>query len=206
MQVGIGCIVEGYGEEQAVPILIRRIAAQVDPSLYVHVPQPLRTSRSKLVKPGELERAVQLVAFKVKGRCGILTLIDADDDAPEPLKAELLKRAVAARSDIPHVVGIAKYEFEAWFLASATSLRGKHGLPDDIECHPTPENVRGAKEWLNKRMAGRKYEEVVDQPAFTALFDMDMARLPAENGLPRSPSFAQCYSDIERLLLHLRNS
>ncbi len=168
MQVEIGCIVEGYGEEQAVPILIRRIAERLDLQLYVRIPQPLRTSRSKLVKPGELERAVQLTALKVQGRCGILTLIDADDDDPDILKASLLQRAVAARKDLPHVAAIAKYEFEAWFLASAASLRGKHGLPDDIECHPTPENVRGAKEWLNKRMAGRKYEEVVDQPAFTA--------------------------------------
>jgi hypothetical protein len=39
----------------------------------------------------------------------------------------------------------------------------------------------------------RKYTETTDQPALTELFDLDKAQL-------RSPSFATCYREVERLL------
>jgi hypothetical protein len=46
--------------------------------------------------------------------------------------------------------------------------------------------IRGAKEWFQDRMvAGSRYSETVDQPALTALFDLQTAR--------RSPSFDRFY-------------
>ena len=47
----IACIVEGHGEVEAVPILIRQIAGRIDPALPVIVRRPLRVSRSQLVPP-----------------------------------------------------------------------------------------------------------------------------------------------------------
>lgn len=60
----IVCIVEGHGEVQAAPILIRRIAE------YLGVVEPIklfpyRGKRQKLVKSGEIERVVSLMANKV---------------------------------------------------------------------------------------------------------------------------------------------
>jgi hypothetical protein len=94
---------------------------------------------------------------------------------------------------VPIAVVLAKREYEAWFLAAAESLRGKRGLPDDLQPPDDPEAIQGAKEWLRARMpTDRKYGAVLDQPALTALFDMDAAR--------RLGSFDKCYREIVRLL------
>ena len=124
----IACVVEGHGEVEAVPILIRRIAARVDPALSILVRRPLRISRSQIARVGELERAIELAARQVGRQGGILVLIDSDDDCPAELGPELLGRARKARSDLPIGVVLAKREFEGWFLASAESLRGKRGI------------------------------------------------------------------------------
>ena len=42
MTVKIGCIVEGHGDVEAVPILIRRIAESLYPELAVVIPRPIR--------------------------------------------------------------------------------------------------------------------------------------------------------------------
>jgi hypothetical protein len=197
--IRIAAIVEGEGEREAVPILVRRIAAEVDPSLQVEVKQPLRISRQKLVKRPELERAVELAARLVKGMGGILIVLDADDDCPKELGPQLLAWAKSARADLRIYVVLAKREFEAWFLAAARSLRGKRGLNDQVEAHPTPEGVRGAKEWLTSQMRtpGKRYSEVLDQPALTAVFDVEAARTA-------SPSFAKFYRDARDMVSFLR--
>jgi len=56
MACRIASVVEGHGETEAVPILIRKLIATVNPPLAVDVVRPIRVTRSKLLKPGELER------------------------------------------------------------------------------------------------------------------------------------------------------
>ena len=47
-RMSIACIVEGDGEVAAVPILVRRVVAEIDPTLRVHIPPPpMRVSRLK---------------------------------------------------------------------------------------------------------------------------------------------------------------
>jgi hypothetical protein len=196
--LSIACIVEGHGEVEAVPILIRRLAAKLDPSLSIQVKPPLRVPRDRLVRANELERAVEFAARQVGKQGGILVLIDSDDDCPAQLGPQLLARARKTRSDLPISVVLAKREFEAWFLASVESLRGKGGLPDDVIPPPDPESIRGAKEWLARHMIGtRTYSETLDQPKLAANFDPDQAAL-------RSESFEKCRREIINLILHLR--
>jgi hypothetical protein len=187
----IACIVEGHGEVEAVPVLIRRIAAAVDPTLRVITPPPLRVPKNKLLKPGELERSVDLAARKTSGTGSVLILLDSDDDCPAHLGPEVLRRATQARRDLPIGVVIAKREFEAWFLAAAPSLRGQRGLPADLQPPADPEAIRGAKEWLSRQMANR-YSETLDQPALTARFDLTQAL--------QADSFDKCHREITRLL------
>lgn len=66
----VACIVEGHGDVSAVPLLIRRIAAAGFPELDLLVLRPIRVSRQKLVKAGELERAVELAARQTGVRGG----------------------------------------------------------------------------------------------------------------------------------------
>src|SRR5262245_18509987 len=93
----IACIVEGDGDVEAVRILIRRVAARVDPALSILVKRPWRISRSRLVRAGELERAIARAARQVGRHGGILVLIDSDDDCPARLGPQLLDRARRTR-------------------------------------------------------------------------------------------------------------
>src|SRR5207249_131651 len=124
----IASIVEGDGEVEAVPLLIRRLAALQVPEMFLQVPRPIRVKRDKVVKPGELERAIELAARQAGRGGAIFILLDADDDCPAELAPSLLARARQARSDFPVGLALAKCEYEAWFLAAAESLRGQRNL------------------------------------------------------------------------------
>jgi hypothetical protein len=140
-----------------------------------------------------------LAANKLQGRGGIVVINDCDDGCPAKEGPALLKRAVLARNDLPVSVILAKKEFEAWFLAAAESLRDRRGLPNNLVPPENPESIRGAKEWLSDKMPpGKSYAETTDQPAFTAVFDMNAARRAAD-------SFDKCYREIKHMLETLRN-
>jgi len=126
--VTIACIVEGHGEVQALPVLLRRIVAEIDPGTNLWMPPPYRINRSKLARPGMLEDVVQTQGDRVKGAGGVLVLVDADKDCPADLGPSLLRRAQASRSDRKVAVVLANREFEAWFLAPAMSLAGAVGF------------------------------------------------------------------------------
>jgi hypothetical protein len=195
MDLRIACIVEGHGELEAVPIVVRRIAQAIDPRLAIQLGHPLRIPKSRLVKPGELERAVEIAARRVGIAGGILIILDSDDECPARLGPELLVRAKKVRSDLPIRVVLAKREFEAWFLAAAESLQGKRGLAQDLTCPSDPESIRGAKEWLTGHMVeGQRYVETLDQSALASVFDLADAR--------RAPSFDKFYRDVIGLLQH----
>lgn len=188
----IACIVEGHGEVEAVPILIRRIAASMDPAVYPKVLHPMRVASSKLVKEGEFERAVEFAARKCGVDGAIFIVLDCDDGCPAELGPALLERAVAARTDRRIAVVLAKREYEAWFLAAGVSLRGKRGLPNNLIPPDDPEGIRDAKGWLAERISGGSYSETTDQPALGAVFDMEAART--------ADSFDKCYREIVRLV------
>ncbi len=197
MTVKIGCIVEGESEVVTVPLLIRRIAANLYPELPIVVPPPIRRPRNKVVKENELERTVEFVARQIGEQGAIFIILDSDGDCPAELGPALLHRASQARSDLSIAVVIANNEFEAWFLAAAESLRGKGGLNNDIASPKNPEGIRDAKGWLSQQMGGsRRYRETNDQPALAAIFDIEPAR--------KADSFDKCYRDIVRLLEELQ--
>jgi hypothetical protein len=150
-------VVEGHGEVIALPVLLRRLVIErISPgSPPPNVPNPHRIPKGSL-KAGQLEKAVAAAGNRVLGAGGILVLVDADDDCPGTEGPEWLARARKARSDKPIAVVFAKREFEAWFLAGASSLAGKRGLSTDLTAPPAPEEVRGAKEWLTDRMEGSR--------------------------------------------------
>jgi hypothetical protein len=187
----VGLIVEGFGEVEAAPVLVRRLATMVGPGVPLKVLRPHRLSRYKLVKTGEIERAVDFMARKVGFGGSVLVMIDADDNCPALLGPQLLQRAKAARPDRAVSVVLAKREFESWFLAGAASLRGARTLPEDLKAPHQPESIAGAKEWLSVRMTSG-YSETLDQPAFAAALDLVDAR--------QSDSFDKLVRDVSALL------
>jgi hypothetical protein len=189
----LACVVEGEGDEQSLPLLIRRIALDRDPPVYIEVFVSKRVGREKLVNEGGIESAVEQAALDGGPDAAILVLLDADDDCPAILGPTLLDRARKARPDRQVSVVLAKREYEAWFLAAAVSLRGLRGLPADLNPPNDLEGIRDAKGWLDRRMPyGRKYSETADQPALTQLFDLAEAR--------QADSFDKCFREISRLI------
>ena len=195
--VRIAAIVEGHGECEAVPVLIRRIALDIDTGFVPRVLPPIRVPASKLLKEGELERSIQFAVLKLQGRGGILLILDCDDGCPAREGPRLLERAQRVRSDIPIAVVLAKKEYEAWFLAAAGSIASKRHLPATLESPSDPEAIRDAKGWLTERMPkGFRYSETSDQAALTQVLDMANAR--------RADSFDKCYREIHKMLSDLR--
>ncbi len=164
-------IVEGYGEVEALPVLLRRLR-DITQAFGVRVNPPIRKPRSKLVDERQLRIAVQLARVSIN--CGaILILFDGDDDCPAEKAPQIQAWASEESAPIPCFVVVARREFEAWLLASIESLRGVRGITCDAVSHPNPESVNGAKEQLDHRMQPRRsYSETIDQAALTAKIDL----------------------------------
>ena len=166
-------IVEGQGDETAVPVLLRRLRDEAQ-TWELDVSKPHRRRRTQLVKKDTLQAAVRVAALS--GCAGILVLFDADDDCPKELAPTLEAWAREAAGGTPCAVVMANREYEAWFLASIESLRGKAAILHDATSHPDPEAPRDAKGELERRMPPRaSYSPTVDQAALTAHLDLEIA-------------------------------
>jgi hypothetical protein len=193
MTITISCVVEGDGEVEAVPILIRRIAELVKPDSLVRIPRPIRLPKTKLRKKDELTRAVRLAKLNVPAQGGIFVLMDADKDCPAILGPHLREQVLSVSGETPVGIVIAKAEFETWLIAAAESIAGKRGLSADMTAPEDPESILAAKGWLDRHMPrNRCYRETLDQPALTAVFNLTAAQ--------RSPSFEKCYREVVKLL------
>lgn len=185
-------IVEGHGEVEAVPVLLRRLRDQAE-AFQVQIGSPIRRPRNHLVKKESLGSAVEL-ARRQAGCTSILILFDGDDDCPRELGPEIQGWAERAAQGTPCFVVMAHREYEAWFLAGIDSLRGQRGIRADAVHPGDPETSRGAKELLGDLMTAEwSYHETADQPALTAKFDLAAA-------YRRSRSFRRMTSAFGRLL------
>lgn len=167
-------IVEGQGEEAAVPELLRKLRNEA--GLWnLEVGRPIRQRRTQLVKKATLQAAVRIAA--VRADCtAILVLFDADDDCPKECAPTLEAWAREAAGDKPCAVVIANREYEAWFLAGMEALRGRCRIRQEAVSHPDPESVRGAKEKIEEQMPpGASYSPPVDQVRLTAHLDCERA-------------------------------
>jgi hypothetical protein len=177
---------------QAVPLLVRRIAERLTPIRPIVALRPIRIPRNRLLRAGELERAIDLAALQTTPEDGILVLIDADQDCPKELGPTLLNRAETHRPDRRIRVILAKSEYESWFLAAADSL-GAGQESAEVQSPPDPEAVRDAKGMLCRLLGWRRsYRETLDQPALTVRFDLEQART--------APSFDKLWRDVASLL------
>jgi len=185
-------IVEGQSEEEAIPILLRRMMLARFSRPDVQVARPFRVKRNKVVRPGELERAVIQGVRDRADVAAVLVILDADDDDPLPLEASLLARC-RQTMPLPAAVVVAQRELEAWFLGCKDALRGFRGIRADAKAPEDPESIRGAKERLTRNMDGRTYLEVTDQPAFAHQMDLDLA-------LQRCASFRRLEAALREIL------
>jgi hypothetical protein len=180
-------VVEGHGDREAVPVLLRRLLHR-DEVFDVDVGKPVRWPRSKLRRPEALRQAVALA--RMQADCAAIpVLFDTDGECPVSLLRELGAAARDAGGGVPVETVFAHREFEAWFLASSEAM----GVPPT---HEDPETVSGAKERLRDAVRGA-YHEVADQPRFAANCDLDAASRSAR-------SFRAFESAVRRLIAAVR--
>lgn len=167
-------IVEGHGEVAALPILVRRLRDDSQ-AFNIDVNRPIRATRAQLVREDTLKQRVRLALLQEQ--CGaILIVFDADDDCPKHLAPTIQRWANEESAPVPSAVVMANREYEAWFLASIDSLRGRRRIRNDAAFSLNPEVPRAAKHELEQCMIeGSTYSETVDQPALSSLFELQQA-------------------------------
>jgi len=182
-------IVEGDGEVDAVPLLLGKLLAKIGRQEIGVSRRPLNAgSCSNLTKAGGLEGFIR--AASLRPDCAaILVLMDADKGCPLKIAQDFVARIRSLGSKHPVVVVIAKFEYEAWFLASLDSIAGKDldgrpGLPaGTLYPEHDVELLVSVKGWLNRKFPGsHSYKETLDQAPMTRLLQPDLVA-------PRSRSF-----------------
>lgn len=201
MALRVGVIVEGQGDESAVPSLLERVwygFLGSQEAIQVHSP-PNRLSQGKLNTRDGLQGKVHEEAKWLLRRNDhfdrlILILIDAERHGrPCEQAPRLLGWACEARSDIPIACVMPNPMFETWFAAAAASLAGFNGLPANLAIPPDPEGARLGKGWVKTHLRPKAYKETVDQKKFVA--QMDLAQCHAN-----SRSFRKLCSELQRRL------
>jgi Domain of unknown function (DUF4276) len=186
-------IVEGDGEVQAFPALLRRIVASRPAGSGFQIARAIRVRRDRFInRPDEMRRMVLLAAAKAGPQGRIIVLLDADDDCPADLGARLQSEVSTLVSHISTAVVLANKEYEAWFIAAAASLdgvRGFNALGVDVRSCELPRNAKGV---MGRQMPGGHYSPVNDQAAFSERLDLDQARM-------HSRSFRKLLSSLDAL-------
>ena len=171
------------------PVLLRRIAQEVRPSVRIEFLDAIRIGRQKLLREGEIERVTELAARKAGREGGIVFLMDADDECPKQVALEILTRARRVRSDFKIRVVLAMREFESWVIGGIKSILDSSGtLPLN------PEGIRGAKEWISRNLyQDSKYSPVLHQASLARRLDLQSAR-------DNCSSFDKLWRDVSSLI------
>lgn len=175
------------------PALLYRIAHTTAFAGVFRVNPPIRVTSGPFLNDQDYFRKhVTLATAKAADLGGsVLILLDCEDNCPGTLGPDLLRRAQAVRANVDIFVALAYREFETWFITAAPSIRGRRGLPQDLDPPPAPEGIRDAKGWLGARM-NVPYDPVIHQLEFTRAFDLEQARA--------NRSFNRLYCRIQTFL------
>ncbi|GAB4213223.1 MAG: hypothetical protein OHK0022_50060 [Roseiflexaceae bacterium] len=187
-------IVEGDGEVLAVPSLISRVLEHYGWSSTWYAGGTIRAGNIGHFKKN-LYRYLKLA--DLEPQCGgILVLFDYEDGCP---KTEAIELATAIRKlnlVYPISIVLAHREYEAWFLASLSTIAGNFDLPAGLTYDNNVEAIRGVKEWFGKNMSQtppKAYKPTIHQEPMTKLIDIEVA-------MQRSRSFQRLVNAIRELV------
>jgi hypothetical protein len=190
-------IVEGHGEVEAMPVLLRRLLAEAQCNL-IEIGRPIRRTQSQFRSKEGIQAGVRLALLQ-PDCSAIVILFDGEDDCPKELGSQVRDWALEVASGTPCAVIVAYREYETWFLASIESLRGRYGIRDNAAALQNAESRRDAKGALEEYMpATRAYSETGDQPAMSAIFDMRLTH-------QRNRSFRKLVKVIGEVLIRLEH-
>jgi hypothetical protein len=201
-------LVEGDGDVQAVPSLIRKLAEASGMHDLIPCPSPIKCGEiPNLRREGQLERFVQYACNRSDGDSVIL-VVDCDDDCPVSTSVEFTARVRSIAERYAKKIGLAfmHKEFETIFLFSLLELSIKypdHGWrlnnDDSIKDWTT---VRGAKGELNRRMKNYSYKETRDQVKFVSAIDIDKLTTDCRSALHLKRLIDWLYSDASGTLVY----
>jgi hypothetical protein len=186
--------VEGEGEADAVPILLKRLLKEKSEPFDILLDDaPFKVGSVNKLMKGDFRDWKRFLRASLKRTNvgGVLLILDGDIEkvgGKEFCAATVAKSLagaamhVGAGKTFSVAVVFARQEFETWLIAGITSLAGQR-LPDgrliesgarapdgDLETSP-----RDAKGWLRTIVDGG-YKPTRDQATFTKLFDLDVIR------------------------------
>lgn len=198
-------VVEGFGEERAVPCLIRLWLEHRNFQRYFEVPDLAINAKGcgKLKAAYDIERHLGIEHY-IKAALrnqpdAILVVLDSDGGCSnraqgDGLGPQLLARAKAIANNVPLAVVVANCEYEAWFLANFRSFRDRgiflrhKRIVDEL----SPESHVGCK-GIVAEFIGEIYEETTHQLELTRRLRFSPA------STRRSPSYGKLIRDLDRL-------
>jgi hypothetical protein len=207
-------IVEGRGEVDAVPILLRawlrfgryrNVEVHPDGPVFANGKGSIAAPHDGILGRG-VEHYVRLALLRQPQPDIILVLLDADRDCPRVLAPALLARArTMATAEFPIGVVIANKEYEAWFLAAFASAKFRRALEEQgfhLRQRSLPremdvEAIVDCKARI-ETLIDVRYKPAKHQPALTQL-------LPFTPGMTRrSRSFRELLKELHDLLMKAR--
>ena len=191
-------IVEGAGDKNAVPSLVRRILWERFGRYDIQVPRA--RAKSANGKPNLIRNFEDFIKNAMKERCAaILVMLDADADCPVELARNFTRRAEALNAPVPIAIVCAKSEYETWFICSLSGsygdgIRRRLNMQSGAICPNDPESIRDAKGWLEERMpSDRAYKPILDQDDLTHHIAIDLVH-------EKSRTFRRLYHAVEELV------
>lgn len=198
-------VVEGFGEERAVPVLVRRWLQHRCIDRWFDVPDLAVNAKGsgKLKAPFDAQRHVGIEHYvRAALRAhpdAILVVLDADDEClyrgpGQGLAPELLVRARATAGEVPVSVVVANRTYEAWLLAGRTALFRcelvRHDAP--LRGISNPEARAGSKGVISG-FIDDVYSPPLHQPKLTEAMSF------SPGSQRRAPSLAKLLVELQRL-------
>jgi|ADGO01.1.fsa_nt_gi hypothetical protein len=159
----LGLVVEGPGDANALPILLRKVLARE--GIYADVlGKPVACNgRQKALAPRGLEGFVAVAAAR-PGCRAVLVVLDGEGDPVCDVGPQLLARAKSVTS-LPVAVCLADCSYEDWLYASCETL--------DIGLPSYDPSVRGTAA-IKQALRPGKYVKPTWQPRLTTKLDPDL--------------------------------
>jgi hypothetical protein len=179
----IGLVVEGRGEIQALPLLLRKwLRERGDFRDILGKPVPCN-GRANALKLNGIEGKVAVAAAR-PGCRAVLVVLDGEGDAVCRLGPKLLVRSRTVAGGKPVAIALADVKYESWLIASTETL-DVSGLKYSATRDPVSA--------LEKALLPSKYIKPVWQPRLTQRIDFGLA-------LPRSRSLKRFLARFDKLL------
>jgi hypothetical protein len=177
---GIYLIVEGHGEERAVPRLIGNVCRHLSRGDFFIWPA-YRVSRGSIVAGnGDMQQAVFTAGATInqaEGNGILFVLLDSDDDCAVTLAQSVRTKIHNMGFGFALSVVACVREYEGWFLTAASSLVGAPNVRTNATDIENAELIRDAKGTLERQVLipGRYYSPTVDQADFSSRLNVTQA-------------------------------